>query len=124
MNLGTKLGLETTCLPCHVDLPTPNSGVCHHLRRNPLFGNFDANGGKRHYSVWVGRHDMAGRSFLDLIWSLDSYFGALKAPRAVLKQYILSLGQIWPFSASLWIYGGEEAAVWVVSCRHPPRRPP
>ena len=25
MNLGTKLVLETICLPCHVDLPTPKS---------------------------------------------------------------------------------------------------
>ena len=36
-------------------------------------------GANQHYSVWVGRHDMAGGSFLDLIWSLDSYSGTLKA---------------------------------------------
>ena len=71
----------------------PRVRGCRQGAETLFFCDFGANGGKRHYSVWVGRHDMAGRSFLDLIWSIDSYFGALKAPRASPKQYILRLGQ-------------------------------
>ena len=84
---------------------------------------------KHHYSVWVGRHgrQIVSRPNVDM-WSLDSYSGALKAPRASDKQYILHLGHIiLAFQRVLLI--GWEAAVGVVTCRVSPppkdaRRPP
>ena len=73
MSPGGGLGTRLTALD-------PRLGEHLGEAERPPRKKTKAPGGKRHYSVCVGRHGMAGRSFLDLIWSLDSYFGVLKAP--------------------------------------------